>query len=75
VTAQQNENIPFERVRQAKATSQEKKVTDLQSALASSDKAAVTGRYGPSAARPHTYSGALVLYVMVTVPALPCCAA
>jgi hypothetical protein len=69
VTAQQNENIPFERVRQAKATSQEKKVTDLQSALASSDKAAVTGRYGPSAAQLRTYSGAVVLSEIGTASA------
>ena len=44
VTARGMEEIPFERVRQAKATSQEKKV-DMQNLLShSNDKAMVTGR-------------------------------
>jgi translation initiation factor 3 subunit G len=43
VTMQSIEEIPFERIRPAKATAQEKKVTDLQQALASQDKASVVG--------------------------------
>lgn len=43
VTVQAVEEIPFERVRQIKATSQEKKATDIQQVLASADKAVISG--------------------------------
>ena len=46
VTVQAVEEIPFERVRQIKATSQEKKATDIQQVLASADKAVISGRWG-----------------------------
>lgn len=43
VTAQTVEDIPFERVRQSKATSQERKVTDVQSLLTgSNDKQSIS---------------------------------
>lgn len=44
VTVQQKEDIPFERVRQLKATAQEKKgFADMQQAMQSSDKSAIVG--------------------------------
>jgi hypothetical protein len=43
VTVQQKEDIPFERVRQAKQTQQEKKFTDMQTAMASADKSTIVG--------------------------------
>mmetsp|Transcript_26050 Transcript_26050/g.56868 ORF Transcript_26050/g.56868 Transcript_26050/m.56868 type:complete len:291 (+) Transcript_26050:70-942(+) len=43
VTVQAVEDIPFERVRQAKQTSQEKKATDVQQMLATADKQAISG--------------------------------
>lgn len=43
VTVQQKEDIPFERVRQLKATQQEKKFTDMQAAMQSADKSAIVG--------------------------------
>lgn len=43
VTAQQKEDIPFERVRQLKATQQEKKFTDMQAAMQSADKSTIVG--------------------------------
>lgn len=43
VTVQAVEEIPFERIRQQKATSQEKKVTDMQHALATADKQTISG--------------------------------
>ncbi|GBF87589.1 eukaryotic translation initiation factor 3 subunit G [Raphidocelis subcapitata] len=43
VTVQQKEEIPFERVRQLKATQQEKKFTDMQAAMQSADKSAIVG--------------------------------
>lgn len=46
VTAQHTEEIPFERIRPAKATAQEKKITDVSAALQSADKNAIVGRYG-----------------------------
>ncbi len=39
------EDIPFDRIRQVKATSQEKKFTDMQQAMQSSDKHAIVGRW------------------------------
>ncbi len=39
------EDIPFERIRQQKATSQEKKITDMQHVLASADKHTIVGRW------------------------------
>lgn len=45
VTVQQVEEIPFERIRQQKATSQEKKATDIQQVLATqTDKTIISGR-------------------------------
>lgn len=38
------EDIPFERIRPAKATAQEKKFTDMQAALQSADKQTIVGR-------------------------------
>ncbi|GIL59719.1 hypothetical protein Vafri_14444 [Volvox africanus] len=43
VTVQAVEEIPFERVRQIKATTQEKKATDIQQVLASADKTVISG--------------------------------
>jgi translation initiation factor 3 subunit G len=43
VSVQQKEDIPFERVRQLKATQQEKKFTDMQAAMQSADKSAIVG--------------------------------
>eukprot|EP00878_Enallax_costatus_P002716 GHUV01002905.1.p1 GENE.GHUV01002905.1~~GHUV01002905.1.p1 ORF type:complete len:291 (+),score=85.07 GHUV01002905.1:368-1240(+) len=43
VTAQHTEDIPFERIRPAKATAQEKKITDVSAALQSADKNAIVG--------------------------------
>jgi hypothetical protein len=43
VSVQQKEDIPFERVRQLKATQQEKKFTDMQQAMQSADKSAIVG--------------------------------
>lgn len=43
VTVQQKEDIPFERVRQLKATQQEKKFTDMQQAMQSADKSTIVG--------------------------------
>lgn len=46
VTIQQVEEIPFERIRQLKATSQEKKATDIQQVLATqTDKTIISGRW------------------------------
>lgn len=46
VTVQTTEQIPFERVRQVKATSAEKKTTDLGTMLAqSNDKQMISGRW------------------------------
>lgn len=45
VTARQVEDIPFERVRQLKATSQEKKGMDMQTALQSADKGVIVSRW------------------------------
>lgn len=45
VTVQAVEEIPFERVRQIKATTQEKKATDIQQVLATADKTVISGRY------------------------------
>ncbi|GLI70248.1 hypothetical protein VaNZ11_015094 [Volvox africanus] len=42
-TAQAVDEIPFERVRQIKATTQEKKATDIQQVLASADKTVISG--------------------------------
>lgn len=39
------EETPFERVRQLKATTQEKKATDIQQVLATADKAVISGRW------------------------------
>jgi hypothetical protein len=39
------EDIPFERIRPAKATAQEKKFTDMQAALQSADKQTIVGRW------------------------------
>lgn len=44
VTAQHTEDIPFERIRPAKATAQEKKISDVSAALQGSDKNAIVGR-------------------------------
>lgn len=44
VTVQQSEDIPFERIRQLKATTQEKKATDIQQVLATADKTVIAGR-------------------------------
>jgi translation initiation factor 3 subunit G len=44
VTVRHVEDIPFERIRQIKATSQEKKITDLQQAMQMGDKSQVVGR-------------------------------
>lgn len=44
VTVQHVEDIPFDRVRQTKATSQEKKITDMQQVLAQGDKSTIVGR-------------------------------
>lgn len=44
VTVRTVEEIPFERIRPAKATAQEKKFTDMQAALQSADKSAIVGR-------------------------------
>ncbi|KAI8474169.1 MAG: eukaryotic translation initiation factor [Monoraphidium minutum] len=43
VTVQQKEEIPFERVRQLKATQQEKKFTDMQQAMQTADKSTIVG--------------------------------
>ncbi|GFR43334.1 hypothetical protein Agub_g4404 [Astrephomene gubernaculifera] len=43
VTVQAVEEIPFERVRQIKATTQEKKATDIQQVLATADKTVISG--------------------------------
>lgn len=43
VSVQQKEEIPFERIRQAKATQQEKKFTDMQAAMQSADKSTIVG--------------------------------
>lgn len=43
VTVQAVEEIPFERVRQVKATTQEKKATDIQQVLATADKTVISG--------------------------------
>ncbi|KAF8061162.1 eif3g-a [Scenedesmus sp. PABB004] len=43
VTVRHVEDIPFERIRPAKATAQEKKFTDMQAALQSADKHAIVG--------------------------------
>jgi hypothetical protein len=39
------EDIPFDRIRPAKATAQEKKFTDMQAALQSADKQTIVGRW------------------------------
>ncbi len=52
------EEIPFERVRQIKATSQEKKATDVLQVLASADKAVISGRC--AALDPQACEGGLV---------------
>jgi hypothetical protein len=39
------EEIPFDRIRPAKATAQEKKFTDMQTALQSADKSTIVGRW------------------------------
>ncbi|KAG2423254.1 hypothetical protein HYH02_015355 [Chlamydomonas schloesseri] len=43
VTVQGVDEIPFERVRQIKATTQEKKATDIQQVLATADKTVISG--------------------------------
>ncbi|PNW81996.1 hypothetical protein CHLRE_06g269450v5 [Chlamydomonas reinhardtii] len=43
VTVQGIDEIPFERVRQIKATTQEKKATDIQQVLATADKTVISG--------------------------------
>jgi len=43
VTVRHVEDIPFERIRQVKATLQEKKITDLQQAMQMGDKSQVVG--------------------------------
>eukprot|EP00879_Flechtneria_rotunda_P022689 GHRR01023962.1.p1 GENE.GHRR01023962.1~~GHRR01023962.1.p1 ORF type:complete len:228 (+),score=93.62 GHRR01023962.1:265-948(+) len=43
VTVRHVEDIPFERIRPAKATAQEKKFTDMQAALQSADKQTIVG--------------------------------
>ncbi|PNH06119.1 Eukaryotic translation initiation factor 3 subunit G [Tetrabaena socialis] len=43
VTVQGQDEIPFERVRQIKATTSEKKATDIQQVLATADKTVISG--------------------------------
>lgn len=43
VTMRGQEDIPFERIRQTKATSKEKQAQDLQTIMATQDKAAISG--------------------------------
>jgi hypothetical protein len=56
VTVRATEDIPFERVRLAKTTQEQKTQMDVATALAAGDKAAVGTRFAPH--RLQHYSGA-----------------